>query len=367
MQNIKCVKLSSYPIYSLCNQLYFIAHALTNAISLHKEIFIVNSFYTDIDTHDNCPISFILDLYKTNLFLDKYNIKIIDTYNLTFKIVSIKIGEHKNTVDITSKIMNLQNKDLLKNKLFYISKDINLIELTGEPLSNVNIEKKVYIEYEICGYIFQNEYAVKNGFLTNDIHMNMNSKFLKYDNYEYFNTVDKNNDIFNDILQNIQFHSKYIYRSQNIIKNINNCSDKINVIHLRIEHDAIEHWSKMNDISVVSFKRKLEDKYIYFIQKYIQPSDLLFILSYETDNNIIQFLKQNKYNIYINKKYNDQGREINALQDMCIGEYCNNVFIGPTLSSMFSNILHLRLKLKDNIKMITFNMEKINDEENYIK
>ena len=303
MQNIKCVKLSSYPIYSLCNQLYFIANALTNAISLHKEIFIINSFYTDIETHDNCPVSFILDLYKTNLFLDKYNIKIIDTYNLTFKIVNIEFG-NKSTVDITNKIMNLQNKDLLKNKLFHISKDINLLELKEVPLQSVNNGDKLYIKYEISGYMFTHEYPTKNGFLIDDIHMNMNSKFLKYDNYEDNNNVDKNIVIFNDILQNIQFHPKYIYRSQTI-KKINNYSDKINVIHLRTEIDAIEHWSKMNNVSPDVFKRKLEDKYIYIIQKYIQPSDLLLILSYEPENNIIQFLKQNKYNIYINKKYNE--------------------------------------------------------------
>ena len=361
---MKCVKLTSNSNNSLCNQLYFIAYSITDAISSNKKIFVLDKFYTDVKTQDNCPISFILDLYKTNIFLEKYNIKIIDPCTLTFKIISVQLGNDENVINITDKIMNLQNKDLFKNKMFHMSKDLNLLDWDNGLSCSI---KKVYIEYEISGYIFINDYSVKNGFLTEDIHINTNPKFLKYDIHENYKKIEnkkiENKTIINDLIQNIQFHYKYLYRAQNIINNTKNTNNIINVIHLRMENDAIDYWSKINNISPALFKQKTEEKYISLIQKYVEPEHLTIILSYETQNNVIYFLKKNSYNIFMNKKYNEQGREINAIQDMCIGEYCNNILIGPTLSSMFSDILYLRLKSKDDIQLITFNMEKIDHEE----
>ena len=52
-------------------------------------------------------------------------------------------------------------------------------------------------------------------------------------------------------------------------------------------------------------------------------------------------MKENEYNImFIDKKFsgNQPGRELNAIIDLIIGRYCNNVFIGCG-GSTFSELL----------------------------
>ena len=218
------------------------------------------------------------------------------------------------------------------------------------------ITKKLYLDYNICGYNFKAEYIEKNSHLADHVHINLS--YLTHDVVKTWNTSE-NLSLFNKILQNIQFHSKYRFRADKIIKSLYTKSN-INVIHLRIEHDAIVHWSKLNNMDELTFKNILDAKYISMIKTYIDPRDITFVLTYENSNNITNFLQLNNYVFFYTQK-DKNGREINAIQDMCIGEYCNNVFIGPIISSTFSNVLHLRIKKYKQI--ISFDMANILEKE----
>jgi hypothetical protein len=114
-----------------------------------------------------------------------------------------------------------------------------------------------------------------------------------------------------------------------------------------------------------TFKRTLEAKYISMIQTYIEPKDITFVLTYENSNNVTNFLQLNNYVFFYIQKQIKDGREINAIQDLCIGEYCNNIFIGPTISSTFSNVLSLRIKKYN--KIISFDMANISEPESETK
>lgn len=79
------------------------------------------------------------------------------------------------------------------------------------------------------------------------------------------------------------------------------------MIHLRVEDDAITHWSKGNNMSKPEFKRWLEEKYIEIIRRYINKSDETIILSSSLNNGVIDFLNENKYNYrFTEKKYDDR-------------------------------------------------------------
>ena len=179
-------------------------------------------------------------------------------------------------------------------------------------------------------------------------------------NFLWMNSINK--DIFDTILQNLPIH-----------KNISNLHqdfnifipkfEKINVIHLRCEHDACEHWSKSNSMNAIEFRDILYSRYINIIKEYITKNELTILLCYDIDNEVIRYMKENEYPFYMSKKLKD--REINALVDLSLGSYANNVFVGnfnlKTYSgSTFSYFLYK--KMKNTVKKISLDLDRINDD-----
>ena len=136
--------------------------------------------------------------------------------------------------------------------------------------------------------------------------------------------------IFDKILTNITYNNDFILKSELIINEI--CplhkDKKINIIHLRLENDGIIHWAKMNNIPQDIYKAYLEEKYIHLIKTYLSKTDETILLSSSlSSNSVIDFLNQNNYNYkFITKFFDD--REKNAIVDLLVSKYCNNVFIG---------------------------------------
>ena len=121
------------------------------------------------------------------------------------------------------------------------------------------------------------------------------------------------------------------------------------MIHLRIESDAIAHWSIINKMAEDVFLQRLTETYISLIQKHIQKGQMTVILSSSHDNEVIQFLKKNDYQFSYLQKISNQNREINAILDMVVGKQCNGTFIGCG-GSTFSDLL---------CKVIPSNINKI--------
>ena len=101
------------------------------------------------------------------------------------------------------------------------------------------------------------------------------------------------------------------------------------------------------------------------IEKYLDKNSHNIVLSMNTDNKVIDYLKHNNYNYnFINK--NNCGREINAIIDLIISNKCNNVFIGNIHpinfhGSTFSYCIYKMLD--DHIKKILIDLDNINHEE----
>jgi len=171
----------------------------------------------------------------------------------------------------------------------------------------------------------------------------------------------KNKDIFDFLLKNIKFNNRLVRYSENPLLinssgeyehlrliDINN--KKINVIHLRVEKDMTSH----NKMTQEKYDINLQNKYIELIDKYFLKDDIIFVLSYDLDNNVIRFLRKNNYKFYISKKNIFNGREKHAIIDLLIGEKCNNIFIGnwdfiESRGSTFSYVLYIRNNAIKNI------------------
>jgi hypothetical protein len=90
-------------------------------------------------------------------------------------------------LDITDKVIN---SCYSKNKLF-IDKNINLNTLAGEdPLEKV--AKKIYIYYEIAGYLFHKVVDEMGMFLTNSVLIDLNT--IETDKNDYLDNISHNKD-----------------------------------------------------------------------------------------------------------------------------------------------------------------------------
>lgn len=137
---------------------------------------------------------------------------------------------------------------------------------------------------------------------------------------------------------------KFVNDSQNNLK-----KSTINVIHLRIEQDWLDHVSSVRSprVSPMVVYNEIANNYIKAIQKYIQKDESTFILTGSPNNKVIDYLRNNQYTYFLFPKITPY-REMNAAMDMVIGKQCNNVFIGCGGSS-FSDILKYRIT-GDNIQ-----------------
>ena len=334
------------PQTGLCNQLNSLMSTICKCIGSEKLI-VVDKFLKEVNTNSYCPISEIINLEKTNVFLQKYNIALLDgLFTNNLNIISATYGKNNNFIDVSHKI-----KLFLNNNLFNIGKNININKLFDNFLIQED-NKTLKIDFITNNHNkFTMKFFINKLFLNNDININFNNKnYITAPNWELIENQNFVN-ITNDIYKNLIFCDQFIINSQLFFDRFNiSQGDKINIVHIRIEQDAIDFWGKHNK---VDFKDKLVQFYINAIHDLIDKSDKTIILSYELNNSIVEYLKNNNYNYYYCEKNKNSNRECNAILDIINGKMCNNVFIGAG-GSTFSHTL-LKLMSPKSLRMIDLN------------
>lgn len=321
MSNVFFLRLARENNNGLCNQLLSLISGILYCIRTKKEMLIVDKFLTEINTNSYCSISQVFNLFEINNYLRRYNLKIADGFNINssaFRPISwdvitlAKKHDNKRLLAFIDEIYsNLYfSKYLLSHAINFISEKLNYEPINlNQSFDNVDMETTETTE--------ATEATEAND--TND--------------------TNETNDI--------------IYNNQ-----------KINVVHLRLENDGIEHWSKQNKMNPSVFKRLLTIKYIELIKENINKEDITVVLTGDTNNDVVQFMKEHEYNImFIDKKFsgNQPGRELNAIIDLIIGRYCNNVFIGCG-GSTFSELLLKYIPDENDegfVQKITFDLNNI--------
>lgn len=300
----------------LTNQLFALSKGINDAIKNNCNVVVIDQFLCDYNNDKYIPITNVLDLDKMNVFFKKkYNLILTDKYNFDFELLNVKYGIEDKQLDITETI----KKKYYHNKKLFINKNTIFNNICGDPCFGV--KKYVWVKYKLNNYIITDKYNENRNVLTKDIDYT-NENYIKSN----MGWPSKSYDTFEDILTHLTYHKQF-YHISNIQLSEVILTNKVNLIHLRIEKDAIKHWSKMNKMTEQDFKIKVENKYIELIQTYINKNDTTIILSSSFDNKVINFLDKNKYNHFTSKK-NFKYRELNAVVDFIISKQCNNIFIG---------------------------------------
>ncbi len=323
------------------NQIYSLAHSISWAIENKINIIFYKPYLNEINTDSYSNISDIIDLELTNTYLEQYNIQIADYNKFDFKLVSIKYqyNEVDNDIDIDIDIdISNELQSFMNNGIFHIKSDFSFSNINNIPIKN---KSTLQLSYILDNKYRTITYDLINNRLENDIIINLNNIQL------YTFTVFCDTLLFYDVRSNIVFNN--IFRNNMlsfVINNNINTAEKINCIHLRLEDDAIDSWSKQNNLDKYNFKYIIEQKYISKIKETIKKDELSIILSSNYDNNIIKFLKENNYNYIITPKMSKY-RDISAIYDFHITDLCNNIFIGVFESSFTYLILY---RIKSHIK-----------------
>jgi len=327
-----------------------------------RKIIMVHRFLTDYNSEDYCPSSEIFDFDYMNNYLKPHNIRLIDVANMKLNIKSVLYGKKQRNV---FEIKNAIVESCLKNSVLEIPSFFKLNDIMGDPMPNVL--KDVYIEYtlgdcEDC--VFSKKY-VENEPIVID-HVNHNSDF--HSKNTSFDERAEDSNLIDEIILNIKFSRKLVEYSGELIKTLALPKDLvINIIHLRNEDDAIPFWGGINKIN--NYKQVLEDKYISLIHKYIQPNSYNIILSMNTNNRVVDFLKENNYTHIFTDKNSIKGRELNAIVDMLLAMNCNGTFIGNLNpenhhGSSFSDVLYTIYKNKfKHVKNVLIDVDKIFNDE----
>jgi hypothetical protein len=336
----------------LCNQLYSIVAGIKYCINNKINIIFINKFLKSINTNKYCSISEILNLQKFNQFLTKYGIFICDVNNFQFRISNAEIYNGEIIQDITEDI----NKNFYTNNCLYIKKNTQFCINNND---NKNLRLKITFILD-TGFFIEN-YLIEDGKLIDDINYNFQSLDFT-GNFKY-----QQDELFFDILRNIPFSEIIVNKS--LIKNLNLLENKktnnINTIHLRIEDDVIEFYSKLLNIDKNNFKKFIEDKFINIIDSLMNKTDLIIVLSYSLDNRVLEFLEKNCYNYIINTE-KDEDREISAINDLLLGENCNNYYICVWESS-YSYTLLCRINKNKNVKCLQMYYESPYKDFDYFR
>lgn len=244
------------------NQIFAFITSIINAFKNKNKVVVIDNFLNDIKNSTYSQISKIFDIVQINIFLKKnYDIIIVDKNNINFEILSVKYGTNEtNYIDLTKFFKDLY----LKNNKLLINKNICFNNIKGDPCHGSI--KNFIIKYKINDYDIEEIY---NENLDSNIEIN-------FEKGPYIFTLgwinSFNDNMFDKILTNIVYNIDFTSKSELVINDINK-NKKINIIHLRLEDDAIAHWSKINNIMPNKYKTFLEEKYINLFKKYISKTD----------------------------------------------------------------------------------------------
>jgi hypothetical protein len=338
--------------YGLCNQLYSIVGMCSYALENNIKYIFINHFLKEINTDNYCPISEIIDIKQTNLLLKKYNYDLVlfDYQKFNFVINYVKYGNNQFNIDVTDiAVSKFRNK----NNFVMLTSD-NLLKIFG--IQSIDQDTFIYINFQVDETVFNYTLdCTRNGFLKTNININLNNVMFS-SSKRYFNACTS----FINLLRNIPFSDNIVSKANDYFKSFDN-TKKINVIHLRLEDDAVQHWGMENNYKDFSlYKQNVENKYIDLIKKNISKDDITILICYDYNNNVVKYLNKNKFNYFKTPKF-DNNRDVSAIIDMHIGQYCNNVYIG-VFESTFSFTLLTRIYNKTNFKPLMFELNNLDND-----
>jgi len=287
------------PRIGLCNQLQTIVKGILLGIKYNRNVYI-DKFQIDLHNGRLCNINHILDINKINIFL-------------------------KNTIKTHIEILDKIDENIIDNLNNYCLPNIDYNEISRMSFINDNIESNQTMKIIYLGNI-----------VSLDIYQSFNYVYGEY----------SNNNLYFLIIINLRF-SEVFYRIKDNIKEKLKLTN-FNCVHLRIEDDALDHFSKCYNLSLEDYNTKLlkyyndnmnlidKDKKTYICSGMLQFDNKI---NFDYYNNLIKNnMFCDKKNLILSEHYRNN-RELVSIVDLLIA-IDSDYFIGCEISSFSQVIKH---------------------------
>lgn len=344
---IKGIKIHDY-YTGLCNQLIMFIHGVIECICDPMDlvdVIVVDDFKTDLYTNTYSPIEEVFDMDKICSYLyANFGVIVVGKHQLDIEIKKAVYGTMTTFIDVQDVLV----KNFIHDNHFIFPRYISLNSLKGDPV--LNNKKSLRITYTIKDGLEITKYYTEEF-----IDINCHFEDIEYKQYADWPRQLKWMETF---LRHFSFHPKF-YTKKNIYNPL------VHVIHVRLEYDAIKHWANENKMDNEAFYNTLAEKYIQAIEQHVQ-NGVIMVLSYNSDNRVVDWLKETGREYFFIEKDKSQGREWNAIRDIVAAEtYGNGVFIGNfdiyrMQGSTFSYFL--MKKCKNFQKHVLVDIERIHEE-----
>ena len=360
-----------FPRTGLCNQLYCIVNVLTLAVAQRgNKVIILDDFITDIHTLEVKPSIHVLDIEKCNEMLKPFNITLIYKNNVTMKLEKVEYGlRHIETIDITE----TARKHFWRPNHLHIPKGVSLNDFAGKDPCPMKC-KQIYVTYSLNGVILHRMFHERNL-------VHLNPVEIKHSNYDFkpcsyvhgpkepwLTRINRDDSreltpIFDSLLGKLQFQKFYYDKAIQFYNSLGEC-ERIHIVHLRNEPDAISHWSKLNNMSEDDYRKQYETHVLDSIGRHIDISEhIVMLTSWVEKNPVIDALREKGFKVFC-RSNEPIGREMNGIIDLLFGRFCSGVFIGNCdtetwQGSTFSYALYNQLD--SNLKCVFINMDKIKE------
>jgi hypothetical protein len=346
----------------LANEWFHIVTNVYRCLETGKKVLILGDFLRNFNTPDFCPLSQIIDLPHLSTFIrNTYDIHVLEHQQAVLGISQIVYGDK----DVTDVI----KEQFWDGTALRIPSSVILNDVFGDPMPFQY--KYLHIKFSIGDIVLE---EVIPEVRDSDYCLSLMPPPYEY-NHIYW--PSKTNrwflSMYKNILQNIHYNPNLIAEAHAFIKPHIQTGKRINVLHLRLEDDGVRHFAGHQCLNPDYYRWLLEEKYIAHIRKYTQPEDINVLLSYSTENRVVDFLQNNGYTYVIRPKNLDQGREVNAILDLIVGTHCTGVlfanFITDNvgfLGSTYSFVLYYMLERKVGVRAIQIDVEHIFSSEELI-
>ena len=191
------------------------------------------------------------------------------------------------------------------------------------------IQKSLYLNVKINDELVEIEYP-ENHYFSSIVDFSSSKN-----DFEFYDLLEPN--LFNQMLRAIVFADEFYDIVSSIQKQLNlNLEQKLVVVHLRLEDDALCHWSKQNKLTLDDFQQKLINLYTEALEHNVNSqTDLLMVLSNEPQK-MNQFFPQYKCvpsikelkDCLLKDKLGSTGRELAAIIDLLLASQLGSTFIG---------------------------------------
>ena len=285
------------PKLGLCNQLQTITKGILLSIKYNRNLYIDN-FQIDLDNNDKTYIGNILNIKEINEFLEnkiQTTIKIVDILNKPFHDFYLPTIDYNNISNMT-----------YINDIIELNQHMEIIYLGN--ITSLDIDKSFAYSW--------NNYSETNLY--------------------YF------------IISNLRFHDLF-YNVKDYIKQYLKLTT-FNCMHLRIEDDALVHFSSCYHLPMMTYNEKLIKFYDSYIQSQTQKTYVCSgILKFHNTINLNYYKKIIKKNNLCDKDriplntHFIKNRELIAIVDLLIA-FDSEYFIGSEISS-FSQLIMIHHKL----------------------